>query len=488
MKKMSKKSISLVLIFTMLFLVFMPSIVRAEPGVGRVDTAVITNDELKKETTVYAGEVVVDGVSQIQWLYSSDISNTPTVFDNLKSNLNGTVFGDLVPTITEETEEVGLAVSSVHQSDMNASWTSASYVANQFYTGTLGTESNANLYDANTAYKNNIDTAYATHQEDVDDSLDFSKRILSVVSTYVESDLKMLNGSLTRVDTITLGLEATTVNYTKVDVTTNSVDTPITNANITLTAPKIGDKVEKITKDDGYGEYETQSAQPSVTTTTEGLDIYAYWVVGLEQLSEEPFYGTFEADTYYYAMIDFEAEEGYELPATFPDGIKINGQAPDEVFAVMGGKWNHCIAKIKATSAEAASDTYEFIDDTANQTYTINEDDALTFRINADYSLFENGGKVFVDGTETTEYTSESGSTVISLNKDFVDSLSVGEHTLKVAFNNGGESTTKFTIEKTEETTSNSPKAGDNVIFLISLMVVSIIGLARTVKFVNKRK
>ena len=43
----------------------MPSIVRAEPGVGRLDTAVITNDELKKETTVYAGEVVVDGVSQI---------------------------------------------------------------------------------------------------------------------------------------------------------------------------------------------------------------------------------------------------------------------------------------------------------------------------------------------------------------------------------------------------------------------------------------
>ena len=97
--------------------------------------------------------------------------------------------------------------------------------------------------------------------------------------------------------------------------------------------------------------------------------------------------------------------------------------------------------------------TYEYINNTANQTCTINQDDTLTFRINADYSLFENGGAVYVDGTETTEYTSKSGSTIITLNKDFVNSLSVGEHTLKVAFNNGGEATTKFTIAKRSENT-----------------------------------
>ena len=185
-------------------------------------------------------------------------------------------------------------------------------------------------------------------------------------------------------------------------------------------------------------------------------------------------------------MIDFEAEEGYELPATFPDGIKVNGVAPDEIFAVYGGTYTHCVVKIKATTTVETS-TYEYVDNTANQTYTINKDDTLTFRINADYSLFENGGKVYVDGIETTEYTSKSGSTIITLNKDYVNSLSVGEHTLKVAFNNGGEATTKFTVAKAEESTNN-PQTGDNIMFYISMLGLSIIGLAGAGLYIRKRR
>ena len=135
----------------------------------------------------------------------------------------------------------------------------------------------------------------------------------------------------------------------------------LTSANVTLSAPKVGDEVEKIIQNDGYGDYETQSLQPTVTTSTEGLSVNAFWVCGLGDSSEEAFYGTFDEDTYYYALIDFEADEGYELSETFPDGIKINGAAPDEVFAVMGGQWNHCVVKIKATTEE-----------TQNQKYTIN--------------------------------------------------------------------------------------------------------------------
>ena len=99
---------------------------------------------------------------------------------------------------------------------------------------------------------------------------------------------------------------------------------------------------------------------------------------------------------------------------------------------------------------------------------------------------------MYVNGTETTEYTSKSGSTIITLNKDFVNSLSVGEHTLKVAFNNGGEATTKFTIAKaeetkTEESTSNNPKTGDNIMFYISMLGLSIIGLAGAGIYSKKR-
>lgn len=169
----------------------------------------------------------------------------------------------------------------------------------------------------------------------------------------------------------------------------------------------------------------------------------------------------------------------------------------------MGGKWNHCIAKIKTTTAEETIPTYEFIDNTANQTYTISQDDALTFRINADYSLFENGGKVYVDGTETTEYTSKSGSTIINFTKDYLSSLSEGEHTLKVAFNNNGTATTKFTIAKAaeEETTtevttteeaktetpSKNPRTGDNIAITISIFAIATFGVFTTLK-VNKNR
>ena len=88
---------------------------------------------------------------------------------------------------------------------------------------------------------------------------------------------------------------------------------------------------------------------------------------------------------------------------------------------------------------------YEVIDG-AEQTYTITEDTEARFRIDADYSLFNN--KVYVDNVlvDSSNYTSKSGSTIIVLNKDYVDTLAVGEHTLKVAFADGGEAETTFTI------------------------------------------
>ena len=486
---MKKKFLSLFMVIAITIFNFVPFVnVHAEGGIGQTGTSIVKTDELQKESTVYAGEIFVDGSSQMQWLYSSDISNLIPVFENLKTSLNGTTFADLVPTLDENTDNNGLAVSSSHQSDMNNSWTSANYVANQFYTGTIGTETNGNLYDNNTTYKNNIDTSYSSHQGEVDNPIDFSKRVLSTLSVASDSEIVSIEGVPTRVITITFNLEATTIIYTSVNVTTTSSSkTPITSAEVTLTAPKVGDKVEKITKNDGYGDYDAQSLNPTVTTTTEGISVYAYWVSGLEDLSEEPFYGTFEEDKYYYAMIDFEAEEGYELPATFPDGIKVNGVAPDEIFAVYGGTYTHCVVKIKATTTVETS-TYEYVDNTANQTYTINKDDTLTVRINADYSLFENGGKVYVDGAlvDSKNYTSKSGSTIITFAKDYMNSLSAGNHTLKVVFNNGGTAETTFTIANAN-TTSN-PQTGDNVMFYISMLGLSIIGLAGVGIYTKKKR
>ena len=94
----------------------------------------------------------------------------------------------------------------------------------------------------------------------------------------------------------------------------------------------------------------------------------------------------------------------------------------------------------------------------AEQTYTIKEDTEARFRIDADYSLFNN--KVYVDNVlvDSSNYTSKSGSTIIVLNKDYVDTLAAGEHTLKVAFADGGEAETTFTIVRKAENNNNNEK------------------------------
>ena len=152
----------------------------------------------------------------------------------------------------------------------------------------------------------------------------------------------------------------------------------------------------------------------------------------------------------------------------------------------------------------------------AEQTYTITEDTEARFKIDADYSLFNN--KVYVDNVlvDSSNYTSKSGSTIIVLNKDYVDTLAVGEHTLKVAFADGGEAETTFTIARKAEDNNNNednnennnenntpskpedkeemkdngsnPKTGDNIMLYVAIASMSIIGLVATTIVAKKKK
>ena len=145
---------------------------------------------------------------------------------------------------------------------------------------------------------------------------------------------------------------------------------------------------------------------------------------------------------------------------------------------------------------EVDSKEYKFIEG-ANQTYTIGESKNATFRIDADYSLFCN--KVYVDDNllNSKNYDSKSGSTVITLKDEYLRTLSVGEHTLKVAFSDGKEATTKFEIKEKQqiintkndkENISTSPKTGDNLLVYLVLSVVSIIGITTLIIVNNRRK
>ncbi len=132
---------------------------------------------------------------------------------------------------------------------------------------------------------------------------------------------------------------------------------------------------------------------------------------------------------------------------------------------------------------------YNFIEG-ANQTYTIDESKNATFRIDADYSLFTN--KVYVDNklVDSTNYDSKSGSTVITFKDEYLKTLSVGEHELKVTFSDNGEAITKFTIKEKQPENNNitnndvqegntiaNPKTGDNVIVYAIFFAIALLGI-----------
>ena len=87
------------------------------------------------------------------------------------------------------------------------------------------------------------------------------------------------------------------------------------------------------------------------------------------------------------------------------------------------------------------------------------EKKSLTFRSDAAFTDFirvELDGKVL----DEKDYTKAEGSIIVTLNNDFVSTLSVGEHTLGIV-SESGTATAKFTV-KASEMPNESPKTGDN--------------------------
>lgn len=125
----------------------------------------------------------------------------------------------------------------------------------------------------------------------------------------------------------------------------------------------------------------------------------------------------------------------------------------------------------------------------ANQKYTIDKDSDMTFRIDADYSLFDK--KVYIDNelVDVNNYTSKEGSTIIVFNKDYVSTLNVGKHTLKVVFSDNNEALTNFEIIKEEKNEIiKNPETIDNIEKYIAIGIVAVIGIIGSILLIRKSK
>lgn len=90
--------------------------------------------------------------------------------------------------------------------------------------------------------------------------------------------------------------------------------------------------------------------------------------------------------------------------------------------------------------------TYNFIDGT-NGKWIKNSGKDLGFKTDGEFSKFTG---VKVDGTliGADKYTAITGSTLVTLKKDYLETLSVGKHTLTVVYIDG-ECTTEFEVKST---------------------------------------
>ena len=200
--------------------------------------------------------------------------------------------------------------------------------------------------------------------------------------------------------------------------------------------------------------------------STDGGKKYHYSADFWNDNNPDDLFTEFESGKTYTYGIYFKAKEGYCF--TTDTKLKINGkyydyditdydpllQYPNGGYATMWVDTNLTM------TPQASGTTPEYkITEGANSSWKQNSDDTLKFVANGDFSKFTG---VKLDGTlvAADKYTAVSGSTVITLKKDYLSTLSVGKHTLTIVYNDG-ECSTEFEIKATS-ITSSTDSTGNN--------------------------
>lgn len=137
-------------------------------------------------------------------------------------------------------------------------------------------------------------------------------------------------------------------------------------------------------------------------------------------------------------------------------------------------------------------------------TWIQNSDGSLTFTANGSFSKFTG---IEVDGVavDASDYTAASGSTVITLKAEYLNTLTAGEHTITVLYTDGEASGTFTVAEETSASTggdqtgdkdnfdtgkTDSAQTGDNssIALWIASLLVSGAALTGTALYSRKRK
>ena len=225
--------------------------------------------------------------------------------------------------------------------------------------------------------------------------------------------------------------------------------------------------------------------------------------------------------------IKIKADNGYKITAVKENGIEQTLPLINDMLTI-----ENIMQNIEVV-VEVEKEEINFIGNSENQKFIIGTDKTLSFTLDTD----RNSGKVLIDGIEISktngDYTWKTLETFpyITLTENYIKSLEAGTHTIKFIFDNGIEAKTTFTIVKNESTENknnnvdnttikdsednkniisdkdntdnnttdkkdnitnntygNNPKTEDNILLFFGLLLISVIGIAITIKFKRKYK
>lgn len=200
---------------------------------ANVVETVTSYENVTKNSTVYVGEVVVDGTSVIKYLYSDDVTMYSVVRQNLLDALTGMADDDYAALFQANwpdnytPEAFAFCADAELAAAMDENWSNAQYVGSLYYPGkTVTSTVNSNLYDLDEGFKAVLDAKTEERVSTIDNPLNEEKCIVFHLGAnatenvyYTVEDGQVIKHVDTHID---YSCEVTTVIYTKVELTSSA--------------------------------------------------------------------------------------------------------------------------------------------------------------------------------------------------------------------------------------------------------------------------
>lgn len=242
------------------------------------------------------------------------------------------------------------------------------------------------------------------------------------------------------------------------------------------------------------GDEASAENHPVVTNNTEGTYTIdnAKWVQSSEENAEE-FAGTFASDSTYYAQFTITPTDGAKLSKDL--SVTIDGEAPAALYKTNEQAKVVVEFKTAASPVDTPTEPTEPTDpaeptdpteptdpadptgptgpadeptpgayviiDGGDSTYIYGQEEGISIHVSGPLESFLN---LLMDGevVDASNYTLSDGSTIVDLNKEYLEGLGEGVHNISFVYNDGSEVTTTLTVKKEpaaapDSTTTTTP-------------------------------